>query len=298
MVASTWNSGFPLYRDATYVGAPRRPTVVAASGSTQHDIQVVDWVIPDRVEVVSEGNQAGGPTKFCFYMADRATWISRPGRAMQEVPPNEIVVINSDNPVRTISLQNTRHLTLIVPQWIVARHTSTPGSLYENTGTAPYQSAEVARNIMHAIRSSLGITQFSAVCSSLVEGLLGTLAAPDDEDKRLKNASRDTRLELVNQVIAQHFGDPDFSVSAIAQKLNISTRYLHALCHDLETPARMLLHFRLRQAEALLGSPAWRDRSITDIAFACGFNSSSQFSTSFRSYFGNSPRDLRRKTRP
>ena len=46
--------------------------------------------------------------------------------------------------------------------------------------------------------------------------------------------------------------------------------------------------------EVLLSSATLIDRSITEIAFECGFTSSAHFSTEFRKSFGASPRAFRR----
>ena len=57
-------------------------------------------------------------------------------------------------------------------------------------------------------------------------------------------------------------------------------------------PARYLRHKRVQKAAALLAAdPA---RSITDIAFDCGFSSSQHFSSVFRQLTGKTPRASRR----
>jgi len=50
---------------------------------------------------------------------------------------------------------------------------------------------------------------------------------------------------------------------------------------------------RLEAARRLLSSTAFAERSITEIAFECGFTSSAHFSTEFRKRFGKSPREYR-----
>jgi AraC family L-rhamnose operon regulatory protein RhaS len=53
-----------------------------------------------------------------------------------------------------------------------------------------------------------------------------------------------------------------------------------------DTPLTYLNRLRIRTAEKLLATSG---RSITDIAFACGFQSSQYFSTVFRQFTGNRP---------
>ncbi|MBU0556695.1 MAG: AraC family transcriptional regulator [Alphaproteobacteria bacterium] len=289
----SWNSGFALYQAATYVGTPHRPVIVAATTNSHSDIQVFDWLVPERFEVISGGNSDDRAAKFCFYIANRATWIGRGNGQVQEVPAHKLVVINTNDPIRTISLGDTRHLTLVLPHWMVARHVLEPAYLSEATAVLPDENGLAARDIMFALRSCIGLEQFHSVSTKLVDGFLDALrpAKAGEHDPSLPKRSAD--VWRVREIIARNFRDPDFSAADIAHALGISIRYLHVICRVEDSPGRMIRKFRLQQAEALLKAPAWQNRSITDIAFECGFNSSSQFSTSFRSFAGVSPRQLR-----
>jgi AraC-like DNA-binding protein len=53
---------------------------------------------------------------------------------------------------------------------------------------------------------------------------------------------------------------------------------------------------RLDAAKRELCDPAQAARSISEIAFACGFNDAAHFSRAFRARFGCPPRDLRPRT--
>lgn len=74
----------------------------------------------------------------------------------------------------------------------------------------------------------------------------------------------------------------------IAERLGISTRqperlfgrYLNA------TPKHYFNEMRLNRARNLL---VQTEQSVTEIAMACGFQSTSHFSRAFRSHFGRSP---------
>ena len=78
--SSGWATDYALYPLARYAGAPRRPIMLGARSSGPEGVQLLDWIVPDRVEVISEG---GGDAvargecagKFCIYLADRPTWI-------------------------------------------------------------------------------------------------------------------------------------------------------------------------------------------------------------------------------
>lgn len=56
---------------------------------------------------------------------------------------------------------------------------------------------------------------------------------------------------------------------------------------------RYLLEARLRRAHRLLTGPFAAGRSITAIAYECGFNDLSYFNRSFRRRFGLTPTEAR-----
>lgn len=57
------------------------------------------------------------------------------------------------------------------------------------------------------------------------------------------------------------------------------------------TPARYLQTIRLKAARRMLSDD--EGKSVTEVAFDCGFSSSQHFATCFRKQFGVSPTDLR-----
>ncbi|MXO66695.1 helix-turn-helix domain-containing protein [Altericroceibacterium endophyticum] len=297
--ARGWSTDYAIYPSAKYSGAPPRPILLGANSSGVDGVQLLDWIVPDRVEVVSEGARSCKPigersSKFCIYMADRTTWVGRDRGDLRQAPPHRVVVINTDEPIITVSPEDTRHLTLVLPGWLVCRHAPIPEQLVFFQQPAEHVNFAAAREIMLALRACLDISQFSSVSSDLVAGLLKTLSGSGHVS--LPHATRhslSTRMELVKRTIAENYSDPDFGTEELAKILCVSPRHLATICAGVDSPGKLIRTFRLEQALALLRSPPWRDRSITDIAFACGFNSSSHFSTAFRHYVGCSPRQCR-----
>lgn len=78
------------------------------------------------------------------------------------------------------------------------------------------------------------------------------------------------------------------SPALIAERLGISTRQLERLFGRYlnSTPKHYFLEMRLNRARNLL---VQTEQSVTEIAMACGFHSTSHFSKAFRSHFGRSP---------
>ena len=99
----------------------------------------------------------------------------------------------------------------------------------------------------------------------------------------------------VRLFIEQHLRDPSLSPSSVARDLKLSSRYVRMMfAANKDSASAYILRRRLEECERQLGDPAWRDRSIMEIAFAWGFNSAPHFARSFRDRFGDSPRGYRR----
>ena len=83
--------------------------------------------------------------------------------------------------------------------------------------------------------------------------------------------------------------------SSVAEGLHVSSRYVRMIfAVSSETASAYILRRRLEECARQMADPRWQGHSITEIAFAWGFNSAPHFARSFRERFGNSPRSYRR----
>ena len=124
------------------------------------------------------------------------------------------------------------------------------------------------------------------------------LAISAEPDRRPPAEARvqSGRLLLVRNYIDEHLSDPNLSLGDIAKKNGISLRTLHQLFDPLGMSASEWLRTtrRLQRSYDLLSSPQHETKSITEIAYSIGFNSSSHFSNLFRTQFGLRPSDVRK----
>ena len=103
------------------------------------------------------------------------------------------------------------------------------------------------------------------------------------------------RHAQVKLFIEQHLRDPHLTPSLIASKHKLSTRYLRMVfAVGGETISAYILRRRLEECARQIADPRWRGHSISEIAYAWGFNSTSHFARTFRLRFKSSPRDHRR----
>ncbi len=103
-----------------------------------------------------------------------------------------------------------------------------------------------------------------------------------------------TMPELVQRACAIVHSEyaQEITVPAVARRLAVSEGHLSRTFHHT-TGLRLveyIARYRAERARALLSGT---DQPVTEIAFACGFQSLSQFNRVFRAQFGTSPRELR-----
>jgi AraC-like DNA-binding protein len=144
-----------------------------------------------------------------------------------------------------------------------------------------------------ARQGRFGTTGRSLACSFLnMLALTPRVQMPEDREER---SAVDFRRAQIKTFIQENYAKPGLSTEDVANHLGITPRYVQiALASEGLTPSEYLKVCRLQAARRLLSSPALADRSITEIAFECGFTSSAHFSTEFRKCFGASPRTFRR----
>lgn len=93
---------------------------------------------------------------------------------------------------------------------------------------------------------------------------------------------------LVRAEHARALSLPDF-----AQRLGVSAGHLSRVFHH-NTGLRFVEYVARVRAERAKALITETDRPVTDVAFACGFQSLSQFNRTMRAHFGCQPRALRR----
>ncbi|MFG2881168.1 helix-turn-helix domain-containing protein [Streptomyces sp. NPDC048297] len=128
-----------------------------------------------------------------------------------------------------------------------------------------------------------------------VADLLATLI--DEQAMGTPAGPVDARGELITRIrshIDDNLRDPDLSPTGIAEAHRVSLRYLHLLFEAEDTTVRKLI--QRRRVEECARELARRRSvapTISAVARGWGFRNAAHFSRSFKSVFGQSPRDWR-----
>ncbi len=139
-------------------------------------------------------------------------------------------------------------------------------------------------------RSSFDLATIVAQMARLA--LLDSVADEDLDGVAAK--SGEALRERVKLYISGHLNDPDLSIDSLAAHARCSKRYLHMVFRsEKRSISDYILQLRLDRCRADLLDPKLAHRSVTEIAYSWGFNSSNHFSRCFKREYGISPRELR-----
>ena len=115
-----------------------------------------------------------------------------------------------------------------------------------------------------------------------------------DELPDLSAVIKGRQAEVIRH-IEDRLRDPKLSPASVAEGLRISPRYLRTVFAGTgEKVSAYIIRRRLEECAKQIRNPAWSGHTLTEIAFAWGFNSAAHFTRTFHEHFGMAPREYRR----
>jgi AraC-like DNA-binding protein len=131
--------------------------------------------------------------------------------------------------------------------------------------------------------------------SDSILGLLASTLAEYQESQNGQMALPAVLKQRVMQYVQTHLAEADLTIERIARDMNCSKRYLHLVFEDEECSLeRRIWATRLERSEKALRVATDQQRSISEIAFSCGFASSAHFCRMFKAQFGLPPSEYRK----
>jgi AraC family transcriptional regulator, positive regulator of tynA and feaB len=194
-----------------------------------------------------------------------------------------------------------RHLCLKLPRELIDARLA---------GRQPVQGALIpgahplARLITHYVATAFDIADSvpseagAMIAEHVVDLVAGALRDTYPGDVRPSQARRIAIFMRACHTIALRFADSALNTEEIASDAGVSGRFLQLIFAEQGTSvSRRIFDERIRQAAKLLSDPQANHRTVTDIAFACGFNDSSHFGRVFSAQMSMTPSQWRKRMR-
>jgi AraC-like DNA-binding protein len=138
--------------------------------------------------------------------------------------------------------------------------------------------------------------QTAEICLDLLAMAFGSSEAPSSTAQFPQRSSGALLLSRVKAFIHCHLTDPELSPTMIAERHNISKRYLQSIfARTGGTLCGWIKDERLSRAYAQLTDPRADYLSVTEIALRQGFNDIPHFTRQFKVKYGQSPTQVRHK---
>ncbi|UOR00482.1 helix-turn-helix domain-containing protein [Leucobacter allii] len=213
--------------------------------------------------------------------------------------PGDLSVYDTSRPYSLLFGEDFRNLIMMFPK----DRLELPIPLTE-------QLTAVSLNQQHSALTPVitaFLSQFPAQLSPLTDevrtklahtslDLLGTLFSSILDADPGQRDPRQLLLQKITKHIDQHLASPTLSPGSIAAAHYISTRHLHALFREADmTVSTWIRERRLERCRADLLDPVLADRTVSSIASRWSFTDAAHFSRLFKTTYGVSPSELRRR---
>ena len=213
--------------------------------------------------------------------------------AVSQARPRDVSVLGSTDNMRFGLEQPFDHIVVMLPQRLPWSHVAVPGTVVPASNPLlGILLGYVASVYAQADRLS------SSTAALLADNLTELIFAMLSEEPIRVSTSTSLRAALFDRacrIIAHKAHDPDLYPPVVARQLGISIRMLQRIFQEHgETVAHRIVRSRVDKGSSMLGDERMRVRTITEIAFACGFRDLTTFERAFRAIKGTTPSTWRR----
>jgi AraC-like DNA-binding protein len=152
-------------------------------------------------------------------------------------------------------------------------------------------SARVAKNYLASVLDvRSGLSPLASAELITVAAQLVRLSIQENLGQPTKASQRALLRARIQAYVDRNLRDPDLSIDAIARMHNCSKRYVHKIFSaNGQTLSNYIRLARLERCKHDLGRVELTHLSVTEIAFAWGFQHQAHFSRVFRNHFNISP---------
>jgi AraC-like DNA-binding protein len=299
------DAAFNLFNLEVDLGDARPASVSAnikVARSTLAGLIEVDtsWSIVERTRAMADSTPTGN---LLVYLIHRGGSHFQNERGQEfTTSANSIVVGSQDAAYRAAAAagQNWHFHALSVPQNLFS---SAAGRIRED-GFQLVPAHAPAHSLLTSYLGwlcpafpQLDRPSMTASLKALDELLAAALGSRQPEGSGLAGTMAGERLRIALRYIEDNMQSPGLSPEAVARHLCVSPRQMHRVFETSgKTLAGEIRRIRLERAASLLRTQA--SMPVTDIAFACGFDSLATFYRCFKAEFEATASEFRDRERP
>ncbi|MEY4761199.1 MAG: hypothetical protein RLZZ200_1055 [Pseudomonadota bacterium] len=232
--------------------------------------------------------------------------LQRTGRAIVEqggrtavVGPGEFALFRPTSPLTMDLPEHFLHEIVEFPGPLLRRSLHDPEQLCCRTVTSRGVFWRLLHDALEELRDppeDVPAADAESLDDVLVALLCGALRSPCVGTEAKERNAELSHRERIRAVVREQLFDPELSVATIAERVNLSTSYVHRLfTAEGRTLGAWMWEQRLEASCRMLKSQDGTGRSITEVAHAVGFKDLAHFSRAFKSSFGCSPREYRQE---
>jgi len=242
---------------------------------------------------------AGAPRLYSFLLQARGRSLLSHCGQEAHMTPGDFALCDSAAPHSFTVEDNSIVIMLRVDAATIKRHLPVPEKfcgmhLKQEVGLTGAMSAMVEQ-LNGRLERGFSSIYDTRLASHVLEMLAMSYAIGFDTTPEMTAVIGGRHAEVV-RYIEDHLRDPDLSPAGIAEGLRISPRYLRTIfARGGEKVSTYIIRRRLEECAKQIGDPSWAGHTLTEIAFAWGFNSAAHFTRSFHEMHGMPPREYRRR---
>ncbi len=286
--------------------APWRVEPVGREHSPAH----LSWACADGISIsradmspirlFNPGTKRQDAGKFYAAATNQRSILKIDGSEPIHLEPDELVIVSSYTPSEWVITRPYSTSSLIIDSDLFYECIPNHASIVGRKLALPFGLNDVLFSTMESAWEMTCGGMLELAGPKLVRSFLEMLSLVPSCGQQVPCSPKtalDIRKKQIKAFIDKNYVKPTLTVAYVAERLQLSPRYVQmAFADDAQCPSEYLRSVRLSACARMLRDPVSARRSITQISFDCGFNSSAHFSTEFRRAFGMTPREYRRCT--
>lgn len=210
--------------------------------------------------------------------------------------PGTLLMLNCGRSLEIIQPGRIRGLSLGLPTDFLAAQYKNIESCCGIGVSTEIGMASILRDMLRSLWREQGRLQpdEQKTIPAIVSNLIGSVFVRGGQESPDRPVS-DACMARIHDVIETELHNGQLGPRLIAERLHVSPSYLYAMARRCGTSiGDLIMDRRLERCRDVLADPARAAQSVTEIAFAWGFQDLSHFSRRFSSRFGCSPKAFRR----